>query len=237
LAIAALAFSFAFQTGDTKDTNQPEVGDTLSSESCKIFRFPRTHHLSASLVLVEGWPTREALAEVSSSIWGASRAALFATAALALAKAPAFLALAVFVTTALALAKVPAIFALLVTPPLATSAVTGDFPTWVLTTPVAKDFPTLVTIAGCMNPMMRMDDGDELQWIRHMNSIAAWVASCCELPVKRERRTNEGPRGRNKCCDRWLGDMANVYAVITKNRRITVTIVEYHGMSQQEMWQ
>ncbi len=55
LAIAALAFSFAFRTGDTKDTNQPAVGDILSSEeSCKIFRFSRTHHLSASMVLVKG---------------------------------------------------------------------------------------------------------------------------------------------------------------------------------------
>jgi hypothetical protein len=68
-----------------------------------------------------------------------------------------------------------------------------------------------------------------------MNSIAAQVASCCKLPVKRERRTNEGARGWNKSCDRWLGDVANAYAGITKNQRITVTIVEYHGMSQQKM--
>jgi hypothetical protein len=54
LAIAALALSFAFRTRDTKDTNQPAVGDILSSESCKIFCFSRTHRLSASMVLVEG---------------------------------------------------------------------------------------------------------------------------------------------------------------------------------------
>ncbi len=82
-----------------------------------------------------------------------------------------------------------------------------------------------------MNSMMRMDDGDGLQWIEHMNSIAAVVASCCELPVEREWTTNVGARGRNKSCDRWPGDVANAYAVIKKNRRITVTIVEYHGMS------
>ncbi len=54
LAIAALAFSFAFWTGDTEDTNQPAVGDILSSESCKIFRFSRTCRLSASMALVQG---------------------------------------------------------------------------------------------------------------------------------------------------------------------------------------
>jgi hypothetical protein len=69
----------------------------------------------------------------------------------------------------------------------------------------------------------------------HMNSIAAQVASCRELPVKRERMTNKGARGRNKSCDRWPGDVANAYAVITKNQGIPVTIVEYHGMSQQKM--
>jgi hypothetical protein len=46
--------------------------------------------------------------------------------------------------------------------------------------------------------------------------------------------TNKGARRRNKSCDRWLGDVANVYAIITKKRRITVTIVEYYGMSQQK---
>jgi hypothetical protein len=49
-----------------------------------------------------------------------------------------------------------------------------------------------------------------------MNSIAAQVASCRELPVERERTTNEGVRGRNESCDRWPGDVANAYAVITK---------------------
>ncbi len=38
-----------------------------------------------------------------------------------------------------------------------------------------------------MNSMMQTDDGDGLQWIGHMNSIAARVASCHELPVERER--------------------------------------------------
>jgi hypothetical protein len=86
-----------------------------------------------------------------------------------------------------------------------------------------------------MNSMKRTDDGNGSQWIGHMNSIAARVASCHELLVKRERTMNKGVRGRNKSCDRWPGDVANAYAVITKNRRITVTIVEYHGMSQQNM--
>jgi hypothetical protein len=122
----------------------------------------------------------------------------------------------VFVTTVVALAKVPAFLALLVTQPLVTSAVTGDFLTLVPATSVAGDFPTLVTIVRCTNSMMQIDDGNELQWIGHMNSIAAQVASCCELPVERERRTNKGARGRNKSCDRWLGDVANAYAVITK---------------------
>ncbi len=85
--------------------------------------------------------------------------------------------------------------------------------------------------------MKWMDDGDGLQWIGRMNSIAARVASCHKLPVKRERTMNKGARGRNKSCDRWPGDVANAYAVITKNRRITVTIIEYHGMSQQKMQQ
>ena len=67
-----------------------------------------------------------------------------------------------------------------------------------------------------MNSMKRMDDSDGSQWIRHMNSIAARVASCRKLLVKRERTMNEGVRGRNKSCDRWPGDVANAYAVITK---------------------
>jgi hypothetical protein len=83
-----------------------------------------------------------------------------------------------------------------------------------------------------MNSMKQTDDGDGSRWIGHMNSIAARVASCRKLPVKRERRTNKGARGPNESCDRWPGDVANAYAVITKNRRITVTIIEYHGMSQ-----
>ncbi len=88
-----------------------------------------------------------------------------------------------------------------------------------------------------MNSIKRTDDGDGLQWIGHMNSIAARVASCRELPVERERTTNEGARGQNKSCYRWPGDVANAYAVITKNWRITVTIVEYHGTSQLKMQQ
>ncbi len=54
LAIAALAFSFAFLTWGTEDTNQPAAGDISSSESCKKIRFSRTRRLSASMVLVEG---------------------------------------------------------------------------------------------------------------------------------------------------------------------------------------
>jgi hypothetical protein len=46
---------------------------------------------------------------------------------------------------------------------------------------------------------------------------------------------NKGARGLNESCDRWPGDVANAYAVITKSQRITVTIVEYCGMSQQKM--
>jgi hypothetical protein len=88
-----------------------------------------------------------------------------------------------------------------------------------------------------MNSMKQTDDGDGSQWIGHTNSIAAQVASCRELLVKRERTTNKGARGQNKSCDRWPGDVANAYGVITKNRRITVTVVEYHGMSQQKMQQ
>jgi len=71
-----------------------------------------------------------------------------------------------------------------------------------------------------MNSMKRTDDGDGLQWIGHMNSITAGVASCCKLPVERERRTNEGARGWNKSCDRWPGDVANANAVITKTRKL-----------------
>ncbi len=114
---------------------------------------------------------------------------------------------------------------------------TSDFTSLVLATSVAGDFPALVTIAGCMNSMKRTDDGDGLQRIGRMNSIAAQVANCREFPVEKERMTNKGARGRNESCDRWPGDVANAYAVITKNRRITVTIVEYHGISQQKMQQ
>jgi hypothetical protein len=121
-----------------------------------------------------------------------------------------------FVTEALALAKVPAFLVLLVTRPLATSSVTSDFTSLVLATSVASDFAAFVTIAGCMNSMKWMDDGNGSRWIGHMNSIAARVASCHELPVMRERTTNEGARGWNKSCDRWPGDVANAYAVITK---------------------
>ncbi len=207
VATAAMALSFALRTG----------GD-----------LPGTTNSTGELM---------ALAEVSSSIWGATSDAVFATAALALAKAPAFLVLAVFMTEALALAKVPAFLVLLVTRPLATSAVTSDFISLVLATSVAGDFLALVTIAGCLNSMKWMDDSDGLQWIGHMNSIAAQVASCRKLPVERERTTNKEARGWNKSCDRWPGDVENAYAVITKNRRIAVTIVEYHGMSQQKMRQ
>ncbi len=143
VATVAMALSFALQTG----------GD-----------LPGTTNSTGELM---------ALAEVSSAICGATRDAVFVTAALALAKAPVFLALKVFVTEASALAKVPAFLSLLVTQPLATSAVTGDFTSLVLATSVASDFPALVTIAGCMNSMKRTDDGDGSQWIGHMNSIPA----------------------------------------------------------------
>jgi hypothetical protein len=45
-----------------------------------------------------------------------------------------------------------------------------------------------------MNSMMRMADGDGLQWIGHMNSIAAQVVSSRELPVEKERESNEQGR-------------------------------------------
>jgi hypothetical protein len=45
-----------------------------------------------------------------------------------------------------------------------------------------------------MKSMMRMDDGNELQWIGHMNSIAARFASSRKLPVKKERESNEQGR-------------------------------------------
>jgi hypothetical protein len=45
-----------------------------------------------------------------------------------------------------------------------------------------------------MNSMMQMADGDGSQWIRHMNSTAAQVASSRELPVEKERESNEQGR-------------------------------------------
>jgi hypothetical protein len=94
--------------------------------------------------------------------------------------------------------------------------------------------PEVLEKSACMNSMKRTADGNGSQWIGHMNSIAAQVASCRKLPVERERTLNKGARGWNKSCDRWPGDVANAYAVITRNRKITVTIIEYHGMSQQK---
>ncbi len=45
-----------------------------------------------------------------------------------------------------------------------------------------------------MNSMMQMADGNGLQWIGHMNSIAAQVASSLKLQVKKERESDK--RGR-----------------------------------------
>ncbi len=67
-----------------------------------------------------------------------------------------------------------------------------------------------------INSTKRTDDGNGSRWIGHMNSIAARVASCRVLLVERERMMNKGARGRNKSYDRWPGDVANAYAVITK---------------------
>ncbi len=56
------------------------------------------------------------------------------------------------------------------------------------------------------------------------------------MPVERERESNEWNKGGQQkyaSCNRWLGDVASAYVVITKNRRNTVTIAGYHGMSQQ----
>ena len=66
--------------------------------------------------------------------------------------------------------------------------------------------PEVLEKSAGMNSMKRTDDGDGSRWIRQMNSIAARVVSCRELPVMRERTTNKGARGRNKSCDRWPGD-------------------------------
>jgi hypothetical protein len=82
--------------------------------------------------------------------------------------------------------------------------------------------------------MMRTDDGDGLRWIGHMNSIAAQVVSCRKLPVKRERTTNEGARGRNKSCDRWPGDVDSHYHripwnVTTKNATVITSTITEHG--------
>ncbi len=98
--------------------------------------------------------------------------------------------------------------------------------------------PDVLDKSACVNSMMRMADGDGSWWIGHTNSIAAWVASSCKWLVKREREResdewNEGGRRKYASCDRWLGDVASAYAVITKNRRNTVTIIRYHGMSQR----
>jgi hypothetical protein len=54
--------------------------------------------------------------------------------------------------------------------------------------------PEVLEKSAGMSSMMRMADGDGLQWIGHMNSIAAQVASSRKLPVKKERESNK--RGR-----------------------------------------
>ncbi len=97
--------------------------------------------------------------------------------------------------------------------------------------------PEVLDKSAGVNSMMRMADGNGSQWIGHTNSITAWVASSRKWLVKREReresdKWNEGGRRKYASCDRWPGDVAYVYAVITKNRRNTVTIIGYHGMSQ-----
>ncbi len=52
----------------------------------------------------------------------------------------------------------------------------------------------ICSISAGMNSMMRMADGDGLQWIGHMNLIAAQVVSSRELPVKKERESDEQGR-------------------------------------------
>ncbi len=54
-----------------------------------------------------------------------------------------------------------------------------------------------------MNLMMRMADSDGLQWIGHMNSIAAQIPSSCKLPVKREReqKMREGEESTKAATD------------------------------------
>jgi hypothetical protein len=56
--------------------------------------------------------------------------------------------------------------------------------------------PEVLEKSAGMNSMMRMADGDGSQWIGHMNSIAAQVASSCELPVERERESDKQGRVR-----------------------------------------
>jgi hypothetical protein len=53
---------------------------------------------------------------------------------------------------------------------------------------------------------------------------------------ERERESNkrnEGGQRKYASCNRWPGDVASAYAVITKKQRNTVTIIGYYGMSQQ----
>jgi hypothetical protein len=54
--------------------------------------------------------------------------------------------------------------------------------------------PEVLEKSAGMNSMVRMADGNGLRWIGHMNSIAARVASSHELPVKKERESNEQER-------------------------------------------
>ncbi len=54
--------------------------------------------------------------------------------------------------------------------------------------------PEVLEKSAGMNSMMRMADSNGLQWIGHMNSIAARVASSPELPVEKERESDKQGR-------------------------------------------
>ncbi len=75
-------------------------------------------------------------------------------------------------------------------------------------------------------------DGPDIQTqSQHELRVAAsgWSR---ERERERDER-NEGGWWKYASCNKWPGDVASAYAVITKNRRNTVTIIGYHGMSQR----
>jgi hypothetical protein len=57
-----------------------------------------------------------------------------------------------------------------------------------------KKVPEVLEKSAGMNSMIQMADGNGSQWIGHMNSIVAQVASSRKLPVKKERESDEQGR-------------------------------------------